>query len=326
MSETVEAEFRRLGFFEAVAVLGQGGLKLRFRAAASLAFPAHEIAAAGWEEGLNGEPRFTLTVPFLGLYGPASPLPTFYTERLLQDEPASWNQRDFLDIFNHVAIALLVQIHQRTRAPIEVDSLLVDDASHAQRGGRRRRGERVFRNVLRLAGLPAISEAPQRPQGPDTARLGAMVSLLAFRRGSAVELERTISYFLGGATVRVEEWIPRRVPLPDAQLSRLGQAPSRLGAMVMGRGGVDPGAAIRLCIDHLDAVARAALLPGEPGHARLATLLRRLVPPGLEMELCLRGPDAAPFRMGLGGARLGLDSKLGAQDRPGELLSRVVAA
>jgi hypothetical protein len=55
-------------------------------------------------------------------------------------------------------------------------------------------------------------------------------------------------------------------------------------------------------------------------------LLRRLVPPGLEMELCLRGPDAAPFRMGLGGARLGLDSKLGAQDRPGELLSRVVAA
>jgi hypothetical protein len=119
VSETVEADFRRLGFFEAVAVLGQGGMKLRFRAAASLGFPAHEIAAAGWEEGLNGEPRFTLTVPFLGLYGPASPLPTFYTERLLQDEPASRNQRDFLDIFNHVAIALLVQIHQRTRALIE---------------------------------------------------------------------------------------------------------------------------------------------------------------------------------------------------------------
>ncbi|MFH1020785.1 MAG: type VI secretion system baseplate subunit TssG, partial [Pseudomonadota bacterium] len=46
--------------------------------------------------------RFRITATFLGLYGPSSPLPTFYTEELLDEQGDDKSvSRDFLDILNH---------------------------------------------------------------------------------------------------------------------------------------------------------------------------------------------------------------------------------
>jgi type VI secretion system protein ImpH len=86
--------------------------RLRFRPALSLGFAVSDVAAlevafpdqahagiAGPEHQPFDKARITAT--FLGLYGASSPLPKFYTERLL-DELAEDGSviRDFLDIFN----------------------------------------------------------------------------------------------------------------------------------------------------------------------------------------------------------------------------------
>lgn len=331
MTEAVAARFRRLGFFEAVDMLGQSTAPpvLRFRASATLGFAAHDIASAGWEPGPEESRRFALAVPFLGLYGPASPIATFYTERLLGGEEPARNLRDFLDIFNHVAIGLLLRVRNRARSLLEPEApwqLGGSLAQPARRGaGAATAQDRAARNIYRLGGLPALSEAAAPPRGPDAAALLAMAGLLAFRRGTAVEMESAVSLFLGGVPARVEQWVPRPVQLPNAQLGRLGRASSRMGAMVMGRGAIDPGGGIRLRLAGLDAAQRAALLPGTPGHARLAALLRRLSPPALHVELVLTGPDPAPFRLGRVGARLGLTSRIGGEGRPGEVNCRAFA-
>lgn len=87
--------------------------RLRFRPALSLGFAVSDVAAL--EVGYPDQPsagrvdpalppfdRARVTATFLGLYGTSSPLPKFYTERLL-DELAEDGSvtRDFLDIFNN---------------------------------------------------------------------------------------------------------------------------------------------------------------------------------------------------------------------------------
>ena len=72
----------------------------------SLAFPAADITEIRTPPA--GPPAWQLTTTLLGLYGTMGPLPTFYTEELLDearnDESLS---RDFLDILNNRLYHLL---------------------------------------------------------------------------------------------------------------------------------------------------------------------------------------------------------------------------
>jgi len=72
----------------------------------SLAFPASDVESVQ-ELGDHKDLRFLITANFMGLYGTASPLPTFYTEDLIDeaadDESVS---RDFIDILNQRLFAV----------------------------------------------------------------------------------------------------------------------------------------------------------------------------------------------------------------------------
>lgn len=86
--------------------------RLRFRPALSLAFAVSDVANLEIDAGpgptarnssSNAMPFDTarITATFLGLYGASSPLPKFYTERLLDEQAEDGSvTRDFLDIFN----------------------------------------------------------------------------------------------------------------------------------------------------------------------------------------------------------------------------------
>ncbi|UCG67883.1 MAG: type VI secretion system baseplate subunit TssG, partial [Deltaproteobacteria bacterium] len=82
---------------------------IRIKPNLSLAFPASDVESVQ-EVGDPEDPRFLITANFLGLYGSASPLPTFYTEDLIdeaaQDESVT---RDFIDILNQRLFALLFE-------------------------------------------------------------------------------------------------------------------------------------------------------------------------------------------------------------------------
>ena len=72
---------------------------IRVRPHLSLDFPGTDVIRV--EEIDEGRARFRITATFLGLYGSSSPLPTFYTEDLIEEEREGRNAtREFLDIIN----------------------------------------------------------------------------------------------------------------------------------------------------------------------------------------------------------------------------------
>lgn len=99
--------------------------RLRFRPALNLGFAVSDVA--GIDVSFSDEPRSDapdptrpfdkarVTATFLGLYGTSSPLPKFYTERLLDEQAEDGSvTRDFLDIFNNQFFLLHALINSYT--------------------------------------------------------------------------------------------------------------------------------------------------------------------------------------------------------------------
>jgi type VI secretion system protein ImpH len=99
--------------------------KILFRANPTMGFPATDIDSCT-KRTTDNKQLIELQVNFMGLYGPSSPLPAYFTESIInvslnvEDEDAVVNengqvsrgsspadrQRDFLDVFNHRLISL----------------------------------------------------------------------------------------------------------------------------------------------------------------------------------------------------------------------------
>jgi type VI secretion system protein ImpH len=84
---------------------------VRFRSRVTLEFPASEVQQLVPPKS-KGDP-YTMTVNLLGLAGQYCPLPIPDTERVLERiSRRDYAMRDFLDIFNHRLLSLLVKIHK----------------------------------------------------------------------------------------------------------------------------------------------------------------------------------------------------------------------
>jgi type VI secretion system protein ImpH len=105
--------------------------KLRIRPNLSMAFPASDVESIE-QFGDPEDPNFLITANFLGLYGSASPLPTFYTEDLIdeaaEDESVS---RDFIDIVNQRIFSLLFECWGKYRQTLQV--VEEKNAAHLER-------------------------------------------------------------------------------------------------------------------------------------------------------------------------------------------------
>jgi type VI secretion system protein ImpH len=79
--------------------------KIRVHPQLSLDFPGTDIVSI--EQRPSDPDKFFITTTFLGLYGASSPLPTFYTEDLLDEASEDKTiSRDFIDIINAPAYVL----------------------------------------------------------------------------------------------------------------------------------------------------------------------------------------------------------------------------
>ncbi len=73
--------------------------RIRVRPALSLDFPGNDIVSISRKPG--DPDLFCITATFLGLYGASSPMPTFYTEDLLEEAADDRSiSREFIDIIN----------------------------------------------------------------------------------------------------------------------------------------------------------------------------------------------------------------------------------
>jgi type VI secretion system protein ImpH len=265
---------------------------LRFRAHLSLAFPASDIVEATPEDGADGQRRWTMTVSFLGLYGPASPLPSYFTERLLAQDGRSLTS-DFLDLFHHRLVSLLY----RAWAKYHPAGSGVEDQRFAAR-------------LLHLIGFGDDAH-------PDLPReLLLSFAGLVGRTGLAPESLAAIIAGYFGVTARAEPCLARWTPIEGEARCALGRRASRLGRDALtGTRVYNRTTAFGLTLGPLSAAELAALAPGGARHGDLRGLVASLNPERLDCQMTLHTAadelpatalGRAPGRFALGhGARIG---------------------
>lgn len=237
----------------------------------SLAFPPSELLEC---EERNTTPRFSLTATGFGLYSTMGPLPTFYTEELLDDARRDESiARDFLDILNNHLYHLLYAaehhnrlerrtVESRRPVPAHIQFCLMGQAAPS----------------LREPGLPRA----------------VLTELLTSRSRSATQLENYLSHVLGRTDVEVQQCVERRVAIPDSQRCRLGEANAVLGENAMlGSEMRDSTGKFRLHLHSVNARDMRQFLPGNAGYAAVQEHIRRYLDTPLEYELVLH-PSSDP--------------------------------
>ena len=221
--------------------------------------------------------RYEIVATFLALYGSSSPLPTFYTEELLEEARSDASaSRDFLNIFNNALYALYYQAFNRYKLGLRVmeqqDKSLLD---------------------LQYSLLGYGDEASRRASGFGFEDL-RFINLFSPHSRSAQGLQLCLRLGLGVAHVEIEECVPCAVPVPERQLCRLGKPSSALGEAVLGRSVPDMEGLFRIHLHDLDAEGMTRFAPGGEGHARAAQLVHNYLNVPLHYDLVLHAaPDAA---------------------------------
>lgn len=220
-SETIKGlcrEGHRYSFIQAVRLLRlllrrQGGAerelwkKIRIRPELSLAFPDTDITSI---EDQND--HFRISATFLGLYGTSSPLPSFYTEDLLDEQSDDGSvTRDFLDVFNARLYSLFFQCWSHYKMFYKFVE------------------EPEARAVQRWLCLLGFENRGLQEKIRDPLSLMRYAGLLTQFPRSAEALRCMLADAVGEDRVRIEQCIARVVPVPEDQYFLLGTSGNRLG-------------------------------------------------------------------------------------------------
>lgn len=287
--------------------------RVAIRPELSLGFPGVDVTevetteptepAEDDEDKEDAPAGFRVTTTFLGLYGASSPLPTFYTEDLIDDviREDTTVTRDFLDIVNRPFYRHFYDIWSKHRWLVK---LFDEDDDEA------------YERLYALAGL---SPAPIRDALPGSRLLLRYLGLLSHFPRSAAGLRALLADALEIPDLEIEQCVERSVAIPDDQRLRLGRQAHALGEnTVLGVQASDRMNAFRLHVGPLDAHRFHMLLPDMPLHYRLGMLLGVYLhrPLDCELRLVLEKDEIGPARLGGGDwSMLGVDTWLFSTDR-----------
>jgi type VI secretion system protein ImpH len=262
---------------------------IRFESRISFGFPASEVQEISLD---SAEPR--MTVNFLGLAGANGPLPTPYTEMVLEAEARKdHGAAAFLDIFNNRLVWLLYRARQ---------------AHHPGLTARAPHEGQAAKYLFSLIGLGQDSVRNQM-HIPDRSLLHYS-GLLANRIRSATGLERLLSDYFD-VSVKVDQFrgVWRELEAPQqTTLGRNGLNQCLGGSAVLGRRVWDQNGGLSITLGPLDRERFASFLPKEPASRTLCELARFYMGLDYEIQICLRLQPAAVPHVEIGKARLGYAS------------------
>lgn len=316
LSDDLRDHGERFSYFQAIRLLRRANAEagatgkdaaIRVRPHLSLGFPQTDI------ERIAPRPEggWRITANFLGLYGVASPLPTFYTEDLLDDQREGRHaRREFLDVVHHTVHPLFFDAWRKYR--LQLRAVEEEDP-------------RALDTLHAFAGLGSQAQRAQLPMADGLLR---HLGLFAQRTRSALGLRTLLADAFAPAQVEIESCAPQWQPIPAGQRLRLGEQGHTLGEdSHLGVQIEDHGNLLRIVLRGLPRALFHALLPGQPGHARLQFLTRFYLtrPLDVAVELQLAADECRGARFAErtendapsgGWSALGLDTWLGVPAPP----------
>ncbi|GFK94916.1 hypothetical protein NNJEOMEG_02764 [Fundidesulfovibrio magnetotacticus] len=310
--ETLAAKPQGFSYFQAIRLLKLWAGKtsrddaeefydaaLRVRPYLSLSFPATDmtdvVISPPEEEG--GEPRVEITATFLGLYGTGSPLPTFYTEELLEERSDDKSvSRDFLDILGDRSYVHFYRVWSKYR--LMVKTLEEADPDYLDR-------------LYCLLGL-GHEELRSRLSRPSAAL--RYIGLFTQYPRSALGLRTMLADAVEGSRVSVEQCVHRWVPIPDDQRNVVGLANCALGEDCwVGHLVEDRMGKVVVEFADLEADRFHELLPGRELNYHVESLIGMYLVEPVEHDLLLKLRPGEVRRAQLGASlwsRLGYDTWL----------------
>lgn len=299
---------------------------LRFRTRASLAFPASELYALGFDpedaqqfdphskQPRNlawQEPRLPLemTLNFFGLFGPKGVLPLHYAElvhrRIRLGDSA---MRDFFDMLSHRLVAFFYRAWAKHHPAVGYEW-------SEQRRNQQPEGESAARGlvddftryVLSLIGLgqPTL----QGRMAVDDESFMYYAGLLAELRRPALSLAGLVrDYFeLNPSQVRITQFVPQVLPLPPSEQSQVGDWNCELGiSTVLGDEALLEGSKFEIVLGPFFLVLFRRFLPMQEQHntgdgfRRLVQLTRFFVGPEFDFDIRLVLKKESAYQCGIG--------------------------
>lgn len=284
--------------------------RVRFQSNASLGFPASDVenieTLAGSSEG---DVHFLVTVNQLGLYGPASPMPSHYTEEVLSEDPEESTLRAFLDLFDHRLVSFLYRCWRKYRYYIQYEPGASDSFSQW---------------LFAFVGL--LHPSTREEEDVEWVRLICYTGLLGMRARSAFTLRSIIYYYFVGVPARIEQAVPDWVWIEEPQWNQLGWANSTPGQdCILGSRIRDLTGKFRVHLGPLDWETFVTFLPDGHNHSVLKRLVSLVVSDRLNYDIALHlsPSDVPPFELSSKSlCRLGWSTWFG-QPRPGEAIVRL---
>jgi len=275
---------------------------IRARPRLSLDFPNSDIVSIDKEQDF-----IKLTVTFMGLYGESSPLPTFYTEMLLQEERNDKNvMREFIDIFNIPIYRTYFKVWLKNQLGIRANE---------------------FNDTKILDFLHVFSGMPQahlREKYKEQYPLLKYAGLNMQYPRSAEALRTLISNITDNNNIQIIQCIKRMVPIPELQRCSLGSSNSILDETLhLGDKIKDRMGKFRIFIFKLDMRKFNALLPGTNSFGTLVKVVKLYIGESLnwDIQLTLREDVSTGITLGGGDdSKLGLNTWLGTDKTMGRTL------
>ncbi|MFH1139987.1 MAG: type VI secretion system baseplate subunit TssG [Pseudomonadota bacterium] len=257
---------------------------LRIRPLLSLSFPGTDLYSVEKKQ-FNNQVHYLLTATFLGLYGASSPLPTHYTEDLLEEASDDRSvTRDFLDIFSDPFYRLFFQSWSKYRWFLKIGE--EDDQSYLER-------------LFCLVGL-GLGEF--RDKMPNARELLRYIGLFSQFPRSAMGLETLLTDAMGCGPVRVTSAAVHPAPIPEDQRCCLGAEEGAilgddcyLGVEIEDRTGK-----IIVTAGPMGEEAYHSFLPGSPSNERIKSLINFFLiqPLTVDLELIIKKEETAHLTLG----------------------------
>jgi type VI secretion system protein ImpH len=280
--------------------------RIRVRPNLTLAFPESDVEDIAVADNGDG---FRMTANFLGLYGTSSPLPTFYTEDLIDESLRDLHAaRELIDVLNDSLYPLLFEAWTKSRPLVKVIE------------------EQDPRLIERLFALIGLGDGKLRHSLAHPHRLLRYIGLLSQFPRSALGLQTLLGDALGNIPVIVISCLPIKVEIPLDQRLTLGPSGRALGEdTFVGEEIDDRTSAIGIQIGPVSYNKFRELLPGAHLYKTLEFLtgFYPINPVKAEIELILEPGSAKPISLGEADhTRLGLDTWLFSDEYNGDMRAR----